>query len=459
MTQPTLVFLHALGASGREWDRVRERLAPMPGIALDLPGFGEHADQGYADVTAMADGLADEIRKRRLTACLLVGHSMGGKIATLVAARAVAGEAGLAGVVGVVLVAASPPSPEPMEEDRRAPMIGWVENGPIRREDAETFVDANTAAPLPEPLRDKAIEDVRRSSREAWLGWLERGSREDWRATAGRISIPALIVAGAEDGDLGEDAQRRLNLPHYRHADIRVVKGAAHLIPYEQPDALADLIAEHAASVAAAILPAGFVHVLDSNRVSRRTRAAMLERTRPAERPETGWSDHQCALVATLIAHILPDRGADHDLARHIEAAIVAGPGDGWRFADLPPDPIAWTRGLATLDALTGGFALLERSVQADWLTQMAAGGAGIAGDDACLSPEQMALWFTDVRAEIVRQWIASPSAMAAIGYDGFAVGGDGPRKQGYALTAANDREAWQHRAESATEIGMGIGA
>jgi hypothetical protein len=59
-----------------------------------------------------------------------------------------------------------------------------------------------------------------------------------------------------------------------------------------------------------------------------------------------------------------------------------------------------------------------------------------------------MTLWFQDVRAEIARQWIATPAAMAAIGYDGFAVGGDGPRKQGYSRTAANDLEHWQIAAE-----------
>jgi pimeloyl-ACP methyl ester carboxylesterase len=449
MTQPTLVFLHALGSSGREWDRVREALAPLPSLALDLPGFGERADQGYADVTTMADDLADTIRDHRLTACVLVGHSMGGKIATLVAARAASGEAGLAGVVGVVLVAASPPSPEPMEEDRRAQMIGWVQDGPIAQGDAQTFVDANSAERLPSPWRDQAVADVRRSSREAWLGWLERGSREDWSDEAGRIALPALIVAGAEDGDLGEAAQRRVNLPHYPHGEIRVVAGAAHLIPYEQPEALAALIADHVAALKPAILPDGFVRLLGSDRVSRRTRTAMLDRTRPVERPEQGWSDSQRATVAALIAHILPDRGADTDLADRVEQAVVAGPGDGWRFAELPPDAQAWTRGLATLDEMTGGFVAQERATQADWLMRMAAGQAGIPDDDGHLSPEQMALWFTDVRAEVVRQWIASPAAMAAIGYDGFAVGGDGPRKQGYVRTAANDHEAWQHVTET----------
>ncbi len=443
MIQPTFVFLHALGSSQREWELVFRHLGDAPCIALDLPGFGERADEGYADVAAMADDLADEIRRRRLTACILVGHSMGGKIATIVASRAAAGEAGLAGVVGVVLVAASPPAPEPMDEDRRTQMIGWFEGGSITQTDAETFVKANIAAPLPPELHDRAVADVRRSSREAWLGWLERGSLEDWRAAVGCISIPALIVAGAEDGDLDEDAQRRLNSPHHRNADIRVVANAAHMIPYEQPAALAQLIADHAASVAASILPAGFIAILGSDRVSRRTRTAMLERTRPVSDDGSGWSDAQRAMAKGLVALILPENVDPSDLARRVEAAIIKGAGDGWRFADLPRDPEAWRLGFATLDELSGGFVSLDRPDQATWLERIDAGETDAQGE-GFLSPEQMALWFQDVRAEVVRQWAALPSTMAAIGYDGFAVGGDGPRNQGYHRTGANDVEAWQ---------------
>ncbi|VXD00247.1 Alpha/beta hydrolase [Sphingomonas sp. 8AM] len=426
---------------------MRRHLPDHPCLALDLSGFGDRADDGYADVATMADELVTVIRREQLTACVLVGHSMGAKIVTLVAARAMAGERGLAGVLGVVLVAGSPPSPEPIAPDRRAEMIGWVADGAIGRAEAETFVAANTAARLPDAQREQAIADVERSSRAAWLGWLERGSREDWSPGATNITIPALIVAGARDGDLGAAAQRRLNLPHYENGSIRIVEGAAHLIPYEQPAALAALIAGHTRAVAAAALPDAFVRVLGSARVSHRTRAAMLARTRPLSAAASGWTAAQLATVAALIAQVLPHVGADDALARRVGAA-VHGPGDGWRFADLPSDTEAWARGLATLDALTGGFAALSRRDQRDWLMQVDDRSAGIDGRADCLTAGQMALWFQDARAEIVRQWMATPAAMATIGYDGFAVGGDGERKQGYARTAADDIEHWQQAAE-----------
>jgi pimeloyl-ACP methyl ester carboxylesterase len=449
MTGPLLVFLHALGASAAEWRQVVDRLGGHDCLPLDLPGFGDAADAGHADVATMADWLANQIRARAPTGCVLIGHSMGGKIATLVAARAAAGEVGLSGILGVVLVAASPPAPEPMDEDRRAEMIGWFADGQPAEKDAATFVDTNTAARLPDELRDPAIADVRRTNRQAWLGWLERGSREDWRAQAGLIDIPALIVAGAEDGDLGEDAQRRLNLSHYVTADMRVVPGAAHLIPYERPDALAALIAGHVEAVSGAMLPPRFAAILASDRVGRRTRAAMLARMRPVAAPM--WSDAERSIAAALIACILPGCGDHDDLADRILNGIVKGPGDGWRFAALPPDAEAWARGLATLDAVTGGFAALGGKAQGDWLDRIARGDTPAPAAAEHLSPEQMALWFEDVRAETARTWMSLPATMAAIGYDGFAIGGDGPRKQGYTRTGADDPEAWQIATEHAS--------
>ncbi len=444
MTPPTLLFLHALGASAREWQQVADHLSDHDCIALDLPGFGDAADTGHADVGTMTDWLAQEIRARALTSCMLVGHSMGGKIATLVAARAAAGEAGLASILGVVLVAASPPSPEPMDDKRRAEMIAWFADGPASRDDAETFVDANSAETLPEALRNQAIDDVRRSNRAAWLGWLERGSREDWGAAVGQLALPALIIAGTEDGDLGEDAQRRLNLPHYANARVRVVQGAAHLIPYEQPRALAALIREHAALATTAALPEDFARLLDSDRVGSGTRAAMLDRIYPMPVGTALWDEADHATVAALVARILPDCGADRALAGRILDSVAQGVGDGWRFAELPDDRAAWSRGLATLDTATGGFVALADPDQDGWLDRIAGGTVGIEEDATRLSPVQMRLWFEDVRAETVRIWMAQPATMAAIGYDGFAVGGDGPRKQGYTRTGADDPEAWQ---------------
>lgn len=441
---PTLFFLHALGASAREWDAVVARLRDRYDcVALDMPGFGDAAEAGYVDVAAAVAWFTREVRARRPDRWLIVGHSMGGKIATLVAAQAREGVAGLSGLAGVVLVAASPPAPEPMDEDRRRQMLGWFADGPASEAQARTFVAANVAADLPPAMEAQAVADVLRSHRQAWLGWLERGSREDWSEEAGRLPIPALILAGGEDGDLGEEAQRRWNLPHYPNGRIAVVADAAHLLPYEQPERLADLIAAHAEHALASALPAAFLNLLGSARVSAQTRRLLLERhAGPAADARTLLADRQVEILKLLIAHVLPDAADPADLARRIDVALASGEGDGWRYADLPPDASGWTMALDLLDQ--HGFADQAAAAREDLLRSIAEGADTVGVRLAPWTCRQWQHWFADARGEIVRQWMALPRTMARIGYDGFAVGGDDQRKQGYVRTGADDPEPWQ---------------
>ena len=92
----------------------------------------------------------------------------------------------------------------------RAAMLGWfMGNEASAHYEAEGFVDSNSTS-LPAAARERAVADVLRANPRAWRAWLESGSREDWSARIGTLRTPALIVAGADDGDLGLTAQRRL---------------------------------------------------------------------------------------------------------------------------------------------------------------------------------------------------------------------------------------------------------
>ncbi|RTL16586.1 MAG: alpha/beta hydrolase [Sphingomonadaceae bacterium] len=441
-----MFFLHALGASAREWDGVIADLGKhYECVPLNLPGFGGSADS-ECDVAGLIDWFGGEVARYQPQSWAVIGHSMGGKIATLAAARGRDGDVRFSGLAAVVLLAASPPAPEPMEEDRRRQMIDWFADGAIDADDAAQFVDDNSAERLPEPLRARAIADVRRSGRKAWTGWLERGSREDWREAAGQIVVPALIMAGGEDGDLGEDAQRRFNLPHYPAGRIRVIDGAAHLLPYEQPEAVAEAIADHVSAAFARALPPAVIALLASDRVSTRTRAVLTAR-HAAPGPITLLSERQAATLAALIETVLPGAGDPGELARRIDAMLAAGQCDGWRCAELPADATCWPAALDTLDAMAGGFADADPAGRERCLSSLAVGEAAEAG--GTLSPHQMQLWFAEARGEIARQWMALPATMARIGYDGFAIGGDGPSKQGYVRAAADTLEPWQRPADA----------
>lgn len=247
-SRPAVVLLHSLGASGDEFAEAIEHLpADVTTLAINLPGFGGESTAPGTSIDAMIDFVVERMRAAGIRRAALVGHSMGGKISTLLASRAMRHEITSLDITSVVLLAASPPSPEPMPDSKREEMLSWVSDGPISETHAREFLDANLGGPLPPARHAAAIRDVCRSSPAAWTAWLTTGSREDRSAEAGEINVPAVIVAGGSDGDLGFDAQKQFNAPHYPEAELVTLEGAGHLLPLERPREVADIIARLAA--------------------------------------------------------------------------------------------------------------------------------------------------------------------------------------------------------------------
>lgn len=450
MSRPILFFLHALGMSGREWSTVSALLSPdVEGVALDLPGYGGHAGMGARSLEQLVDWTVDQIKARPARSWAIAGHSMGGKIATLVAARSSRGEAGLSGCLGVILVAASPPSPEPMDEERRRRMIGWFEDGAPRREDAEAFLAANIAGALDDRSRALALDDIQRTSPAAWIDWLRTGSREDRSADVGELPVPALIVAGADDGDLGEAAQRRLNLPHFPKAgDVRVIPGCAHLVPLEQPEALADLLREAMVPWTERRLPDAMIALLDSDRVSVGERARLVARHHGPALASLLSADERATLQALVRQVLGPDVDAI-DMANRVEAALADRQGDGWRFAELPDDREAWPRALRTVEQWFPGFALRGADAQAEALRAIADGTPREASPSSDgLTVAQMQRWSEDLRADLARTWASLPRTWSEMGYDGFALANADGTLRGYAVTGADEAEPWQSKPE-----------
>lgn len=82
---PAILFLHGFMGRGSDWQRVVEPLQnSFYCIAPDLPGHGNTATHGGSEcytMEAVAEGLYILLAQLGITQCIVVGYSMGGRLA------------------------------------------------------------------------------------------------------------------------------------------------------------------------------------------------------------------------------------------------------------------------------------------------------------------------------------------------------------------------------------------
>jgi pimeloyl-ACP methyl ester carboxylesterase/ketosteroid isomerase-like protein len=231
----SLVFLHYWGGTARSWAPVIAALpAGLRAIALDARGWGgsDRPADGY-DIATMADDVEAALAALDLKRYVLVGHSMGGKVAQLLASRRPAGLAGL------ILVAPPPAQgkslPEPVREDMKKAYaspeaIAW------------TIDNVLAERALSPDLREQVIADSLAGATAAKESWPASAISEDVSADLARIDVPVLVIGGEKDKVDDVEMLRTLVVPSLPNATLSVIPGVGHLIPLEAPRDLAQRI-------------------------------------------------------------------------------------------------------------------------------------------------------------------------------------------------------------------------
>ena len=233
--QIATVFLHYWGGSSRTWGPVIDRLSEHRRcVAVDLRGWGksDHTASDFS-LAAQASDVEAVIAELGLTDFVLVGHSMGGKIAQIVAS------CHPSGLRALVLVAPAPPTPVLIpEKEKQMRLMGY------RSEEGVGMVLGILAGrPLSEVHRRQIVEDTLGGQEEAKEAWVGQNMAVDVSNAASAIEVPVHVIVGNADKVETEEVLRR-EIPRYiRNVQFHILDGVGHLAPLEAPEEIASIIA------------------------------------------------------------------------------------------------------------------------------------------------------------------------------------------------------------------------
>ncbi len=258
------VYVHGLGGSASNWTDLAGLLsARAPGIAPDLPGFGRSAPPPGGRYSLDASAEVVTALLEQTGPVHLVGNSMGGAVAILVAARRPE--------LVRTLTLISPAVPDLRPDlrriaDPRLPLTYLPVVGPVVRrqlqatsphERARALVRLCFAEPdrVPPHRLQQAVDEARERSEQAWsaqaLGrsfsalvssWVTLPARSLWSA-AGRVEAPTLVVWGTQDRLVDVNRAPRL-LARLRRGRLLVLNRVGHVAQMEAPVPVARAVVE-----------------------------------------------------------------------------------------------------------------------------------------------------------------------------------------------------------------------
>ena len=162
--------------------------------------------------------------------------------------------------------------------------------------------------------------------------------------------------------------------------------------------------------------------LLESDRVTAATRLALVARLDWRRETLRTFTAAEAETLAAAAARLLPTPGLGEriDAIGRLDAALASGPGDGWRYAELPTDIEAYRAAARGLDACARAlgqdrFVALAHEAQDEVLR---------AVQDGVPTPAwscSASLWFKDFLAALSEIVFGHPLVQEQMGYDGMA--------------------------------------
>jgi pimeloyl-ACP methyl ester carboxylesterase len=239
----SLFFIHGSGSDHSAWSHQYARLHKKYNIvAINLPGHGRSGGSGEADVESYCLWVKKLLNILDLKRAVLVGHSLGAAITFRFALNYPQEIAGIVLVGGGMKMPVNPFFLEFLKTNPPevpAEVIDLICKYSLAKENRPKFF-----APLQKSISQSKVDVL--------YGDLSACNNLDLTQEAGKISVPALVICGAEDKMTPPDCSRQL-AASISGATLEIIEGAGHMVMLERPAEFNMSLDKFAASISVAV--------------------------------------------------------------------------------------------------------------------------------------------------------------------------------------------------------------
>ena len=246
----TFFFIHGFGSTSKDWDDPISLLSTdYQCIAIDLPGFGKSShprtDKFYETdfLIQLIHDILDELRVEKV---ILVGYSMGGRVALQVAKKYPEK------IMALVLESSSPGLLTVKERrlriEKDTELISYIKNNSLEKFFSEWQKQPLFASQINLPPKvQKRILKMKMTS-NSWTGLIMslsnfgQGVMENLWKKLPSINVPVLLLSGKFDSKYTEIQNEMHKLfPNSVH---KIIDEAGHNLHLEKPQVFVNLVKE-----------------------------------------------------------------------------------------------------------------------------------------------------------------------------------------------------------------------
>jgi pimeloyl-ACP methyl ester carboxylesterase len=223
---PAVLLIHGEGGNSTSWPAEIRRLKGYRTIAVDLPGHGRSDGTALQSVKAYCERVCSFLESMKITRVIVVGHSMGGAIALMMAVRRSRVVAGL----GMVSSGAYLGGETEILEQLSTP-FGFTRGLHIIQQKA--FGSRATPGLIKNVIQtlEKARHGVLFSD---WCAC----AQFDLRAEIEKIEVPVWVAVGTED-QITPRAYSQYVFDQLTNASFQAIEGGGHMVLQEAGDEVA----------------------------------------------------------------------------------------------------------------------------------------------------------------------------------------------------------------------------